>query len=102
MNNIAKILISIAMKKMLFVFILAAEIFCSCSKQDSADYSGTIADLATNYHHTYQSVLPDTSFQQEITWKVKRVGVNKIEIEEVIVDLFTKNIIRKSMLVLMR
>ncbi|WAC10431.1 hypothetical protein [Dyadobacter pollutisoli] len=84
------------MKKILLVSILATEIFWSCSKHDSADYSGTIADLTVNYRHIYQSILQDSSVHEEITWKIKRVDVNKIEIEEVIVDLLTNHIIRQS------
>lgn len=84
------------MKKILLVFILATEIFSSCSKRDSADYSGTTADLTVNYRHIYQSVLRDSSVHEEVTWKVKRVDVNKIEIEEGIVDLSTNQIIRQA------
>lgn len=84
------------MKKVHLLFGLALFIICSCSKKDSVDDSGTIADLSMNYHHTYQSVLEDTSQHEQITWKIRRVDVNKIEIEEFIEDITTNKVIRKS------
>ena len=84
------------MKKVHLLFGLALFILCSCSKKDSVDDSGTIADLSMNYHHTYQSVLEDTSQHEQITWKIRRVDVNKIEIEEFIEDITTNKVIRKS------
>ncbi|MCE7067988.1 hypothetical protein [Dyadobacter sp. CY326] len=78
------------------LFGLALFVVCSCSKKDSVDDIGTIADLSMNYHHTYQSVVEDTSQHEQITWKIKRIDVNKIEIEELIKDITTNKVIRKS------
>ena len=84
------------MKIVHLLFGLALSILCSCSKKDSVDDSGTIADLSMNYHHTYQSVIQDTSQHEQITWKIRRVDVNKIEIEEFIKDIKTNQLLRKS------